>query len=118
VAKLARITLLAPVIFWLAWIMRRHHEKPGQAKVSVVPWFLLMFVVFTGINSLHIIPPALLDVIRRVDVWLLCVGMAGVGLQIGLRDLGTVGWRPIAAGTLQWAFLALLSLGLTVWLHP
>ena len=118
VAKLARITLLAPVVFWLAWIMRRHHEATGKAKVSVVPWFLVMFVVFAGLNSMQLIPPAMLEWIRRVDVWLLCVGMAGVGLQIGLRDLRHVGWRPIAAGTLQWAFLALLALGLTIWLHP
>lgn len=116
VAKLARITLLAPVVFYLAWMMRRHHEQTGHAKVSVAPWFLAMFVVFAAIHSMGVIPADLLSLIRRVDVWLLCVGMAGVGLQIGVRDLATVGWRPVAAGGLQWAFLALLSLGLTVWL--
>jgi uncharacterized integral membrane protein (TIGR00698 family) len=117
VTKLARIALLAPVVFYLAWTMRRHHEVTGQARVPLVPWFLVMFVVFAGVNSLGVLPERALDLIRRADLWLLCVGMAGVGLQIGLRDLARVGWRPLAAGTAQWAMLAGLSLALALWLY-
>lgn len=117
VAKLARITLLAPVVFYLAWTMRRHHEATGRAHVSIVPWFLLMFVVFAGVNSLGILSPEALKTIHRVDLWFLCLGMAGVGLQIGVRDLATVGWRPIAAGSLQWLVLAVLALVLSQWLY-
>jgi uncharacterized integral membrane protein (TIGR00698 family) len=115
VVKLARIALLAPVVLWLAWLMRRHHEKTGHAKVSIVPWFLVMFVVFAAINSLDVIPPGALSWIRRGDVWLLCVGMAGVGLQTGVNDLRVAGARPILAGALQWLVLAVVALALAMY---
>ncbi len=38
--------------------------------------------------------------------------MAGVGLHTDLRTLRTTGPRPLIIGTLQWLFLAALSLGL------
>jgi len=42
--------------------------------------------------------------------------MAAVGLQIGLKDIRDAGWKPLMAGTLQWAFLSLGSLLLARWL--
>ena len=135
VVKLARITLLAPVVFWLAWSLRRKAAAAARgaiatgasgasggagatavpvAKVSPVPWFLVLFLVFALVNSLGVIPAPLLDLIRRGDLWLLCVGMAGVGLQTGFGDLRDAGWAPVLAGTAQWLFLAASSYGLAV----
>ena len=52
----------------------------------------------------------------QADLGLLCVGMAGVGLQTGFSDLKDAGARPIAAGTLQWIFLAAVTLALATWM--
>lgn len=114
VVKLARICLLAPVVFWLAWWLPRHQTAAGTAKVSAIPWFLLMFVVFAGVNSTGVIPEEALKILRRADLWLLCVGMAGVGLQTGVGDLRAAGVRPLVAGLLQWIVLAVMSLGLAM----
>ncbi len=116
VVKLARISLLAPVVLYLGWSLRHQHKAAGQAKVAPVPWFLVLFVIFAGINSLGIIPARLLDIILRADLWLLCVGMAGVGLQTGFSDLRSAGGRAIWAGVLQWVFLAAVAYGLAMWL--
>jgi uncharacterized integral membrane protein (TIGR00698 family) len=116
VVKLARIALLAPVVFYLAWMLRRRHQAVGQAAVAPVPWFLVLFVVFAMVNSAGVLPKPWLDLVRRGDLWLLCVGMAGVGLQTGFSDLREAGLRPIAAGVLQWVFLATLSFLLARWL--
>lgn len=117
VVKLARICLLAPVVLGLAWWMRRHHQKTGEARVSAVPWFLVLFVVFAAVHSLGWIPAPWVERIRRADLWLLCVGMAGVGLQTGFADLKAAGLRPIAAGAAQWLFLAAVAYGLArVWI--
>ncbi len=115
VVKLARIALLAPVVLALGWTMRRRHEATGEAHVAPVPWFLVLFVVFALVNSIGVLPPAVVDLLRRVDLWLLCVGMAGVGLQTGFADLKEAGTAPILAGALQWVLLAALSLGLAMW---
>ena len=116
VVKLARICLLAPVILYLGWSLRHQHREAGHAKVSPLPWFLVVFVLFTLVNSSGMVPPAALEAARRVDLWLLCVGMAGVGLQTGLSDLRDAGLKPIAAGAAQWVFLAAVSYALARWL--
>ena len=116
VVKLARISLLAPVVLYLGWSLRHRHREAGAARVAPVPWFLVLFVVFAGVNSLGILPARWLDAVRRADLWLLCVGMAGVGLQTGFSDLRSAGSRAIAAGVAQWLFLATVSYLLAVWL--
>ena len=113
VVKLTRICLLAPIVFGLAWSLRKKGNA-GDAKVSLVPWFLVLFVIFAAINSTGWAPKAALDVLRDIDLWLLCVGMAGVGLQTGFHDLKRAGFAPIAAGAAQWVFLAGLSYALAL----
>jgi uncharacterized integral membrane protein (TIGR00698 family) len=116
VVKLARICLLAPVVVYLGWSLRHQHRAAGKARVSPVPWFLVAFLAFAVVNSLGVLPPAVIDALRRADLWLLCVGMAGVGLQTGFSDIKEAGFRPIAAGAAQWVFLALVSYTLARWL--
>jgi uncharacterized integral membrane protein (TIGR00698 family) len=116
VVKLARICLLAPVVLYLGWSLRHAHRAAGVARVAPVPWFLAVFVLCALVNSLAIVPAATLEWVRRADLWLLCVGMAGVGLQTGFHDLRSAGFRPIVAGALQWGFLAVLSYALARWL--
>jgi uncharacterized integral membrane protein (TIGR00698 family) len=112
VVKLARIALLAPVVFGLAWMLRHEHRAAGRAQVSVVPWFLVLFVVFAAANTTGWLPRGVTDALRRADLWLLCVGMAGVGLQTSLADLRAAGLRPVLAGAAQWVFLAAVAYGL------
>ena len=126
VVKLVRITLLAPVVFFLAWRARRalvngalasergtgRPEAGTSPNVSPVPWFLVLFVIFAAINSTGWLAKPLVQQIQRGDLWLLCVGMAGVGLQTSFADMGRAGWAPIAAGAAQWLLLALMSYGL------
>ncbi len=116
VVKLARIALLAPVVLFLSWRMRHEHRAAGRARVSVVPWFLVLFVVFAILNSIGVLPRAWVEAIKTGDLWLLCVGMAGVGLQTGLGDLRSAGIRPVLAGAGQWLFLATVSYTLAAWL--
>lgn len=113
VVKLARIALLAPIVLTLgAWLSRS--GAAGRAAVAPVPWFLVAFVLLAGLASTGWLPLAWLEVARKVDLWLLCVGMAGVGLQTGVADLVAAGTRPILTGALQWVLLSALSYGLAL----
>jgi uncharacterized integral membrane protein (TIGR00698 family) len=116
VVKLARIALLAPVVLYLGWSLRHQHRAAGTARVAPLPWFLVLFVAFAVLNTLGVIPKPWLELLKTGDLWLLCVGMAGVGLQTGFADLKRAGLRPIAAGAAQWVFLSALSLALARWL--
>lgn len=115
VVKLARICLLAPIVFYLAWWIKQKGGKTGEAQVSAVPWFLVMFVVFAGLNSLGPsfgLTKPVVDQILKVDTFLLSIGMAGVGLKTGFRDLKKAGWKPVVVGLVQGLFIALISIGL------
>jgi uncharacterized integral membrane protein (TIGR00698 family) len=112
VVKLARICLLAPVVFSFAWSLRARHQEVGEAKVPLVPWFLVAFLAFAAIASTGWLDPAVIASLQRADLWLLCVGMAGVGLQVSVADLRAAGSRPLLVGALQWLFLSTLSLSL------
>lgn len=115
VVKLARIAMLAPIVMYLAWWMRRKGDE-AEAKVAIVPWFLVLFVVFTLVNSSTLFgfsqPVLSKDVvawINSANMWVLCIGMAGVGLQTGFKDLKKAGWMTILVGGAQWLFLALVA---------
>jgi uncharacterized integral membrane protein (TIGR00698 family) len=120
VVKLARICLLAPIVFFLAWWFRRRGTT-GEAQVQAVPWFLVMFVVFAGVNSAAPslgIEKSAIDMVVRWVLFLLAVGMAGVGLKSSFSVVRSAGWKPVVVGLGQWLFLALLAYGLTVALVP
>jgi uncharacterized integral membrane protein (TIGR00698 family) len=117
VAKLVRICWLAPIVWYLARSRRRIASASGEVHVSPVPWFLVAFVLFATLNSLHWLPEEGwlgTDNLKRGGSWLMAIGMAGVGLQTSLRDLFHVGARPVVAGALQWLLMAILSCGLIV----
>jgi len=116
VVKLARIALLAPVVLGLGWRMRRHHQAAGRAHVAPVPWFLVVFVAFAVVISIGVLPHSWTEMLKTADLWLLCVGMAGVGLQTSVHELRSAGIKPVLAGLGQWLFLAGVSYGLAAWL--
>lgn len=68
VVKLARIALLAPVVLLLSWRMRRRHLAAGEAHVSPVPWFLVLFFVFAILNSAGVLPKPLAEAIKIGDL--------------------------------------------------
>ena len=115
IVKLARIAMLAPVVFIIAAWMRKKGED-AQAKIAIVPWFLVFFVLFALVNSwktFHLSQPLLPDHvvswINDTNMWVLCIGMAGVGLQTGFRDLKNAGFMPLLVGFAQWILLALIT---------
>jgi uncharacterized integral membrane protein (TIGR00698 family) len=112
IVKLVRICLLAPIVFSLAWALRSRRRAAREPRVALVPWFLVAFFGCVALTSTGWLGAGLLAWLQRVDLWLLCVGMAGVGLHTSFRTLRATGPRPLLVGAVQWLFLSTLSLGL------
>ncbi len=113
--KLARIALLAPIVFGLGAYLRKTGEHTGDAKVPLVPWFLVMFLIFAVVSTFRTqlgLPDELFSQAGKVVTFLMAVGMAGVGLQTSVRDLKAAGIKPVAAGFGQWVIIAVISLAL------
>ncbi len=121
VVKLVRIAMLAPIVFYLAWWMRKNGSGDGRAKVPLLPWFLILFLVFALLNSSTmfglsqpLLSKDLVGHINDANVWILAIGMAGVGLQTGFKDLKKAGWMTILVGGAQWVFLSLVAFTLAM----
>lgn len=119
VVKLVRICWLAPIVFYLGHQVakRAKADTPDAAAKSVplVPWFLVMFGIFAVVRSMGWVPetgPFSLTNCKTVVKWMMCIGMAGVGLQTSILDLARTGIRPIIVGALQWIVLAAVALSL------
>jgi uncharacterized integral membrane protein (TIGR00698 family) len=114
VTKLARICLLAPVVFYLGWMLRKKEQNVGEAKVPLVPWFLVVFVLLAAFRTLVEVPKPTAKLVEDIDLFVLCIGMAGVGLFTDFRQIVRAGVKPILVGVGQWVFLAALALVLTL----
>jgi len=113
--KLMRVAMLLPVIVFAA-MLTRARTGPGAARPPLLPWFAVAFAVLVVINSTGWIPKGVQDFGSDVSRWFLVAAIAGIGMKTQLRELVTVGLKPILLMVGETVFLALLVLGIQhVW---
>ncbi len=109
--KLARVMLLAPVVFALA---ARSRFVAARAEVMAVrpplPWFVLGFIALVGLNSVITIPDSDRKIIVTLTTFLLTVALAAMGLETDISRLYARGVRPAILGALAFLFIAAFSL--------
>jgi uncharacterized integral membrane protein (TIGR00698 family) len=115
IAKLARVTLLAPVVLTLGLLATRRARRHGQDHVSAqppLPWFVFGFIALVGINSVITVPAEAKTVIVTVTGFLLSMALAAMGLETDFVKLKAKGLRPLALGLAASLFIAIFSLAL------
>lgn len=96
IVKMTRVMLLAPMLIVLGLWLARTGKHKLQHKISkTIPWFAVMFIVVVGVNSLHIIPVMMVNVINQVDTFLLTLAMAALGVETDLRKIRHIGLKPL-----------------------
>lgn len=108
IAKLARVSLLAPLVLVLG-ISRAQKTNTDHARPPL-PGFVLGFVAMVLLNSLVTIPPALKTDIAGLTTFLLALSLAAMGLGTDIVRLRAKGLRPLALGAAAWLFIAGFSL--------
>jgi uncharacterized integral membrane protein (TIGR00698 family) len=115
VAKLTRVTMLAPVVMALGLLAARRlgpgAKGAGKAEAPV-PWFVLGFLGLVAINSLVAVPAGLCAALGVVAVVLLSMALAALGLAADIGKLRAKGARPLLLGLLATLFIAAFSLTL------
>lgn len=108
--KLMRVAMLLPVIALAAWLARRHQLAQGQADTGqrppLLPWFAVAFAVLVAINSTGWLPSAVVGAGKSASQWCLIAAMAAIGMKTHLKDILTVGWKPVALMLAETVFLA------------
>jgi len=112
--KLIRVTLLAPVVFIAALILRKSVE-PGAKRPPLLPVFVIAFLVLATLNSLALIPAPVQDAASQVSRWALLAAIAAVGMKTSIPKVLEVGGPAIWLVVTQTAFLAIFVLA-GIWL--
>ncbi|MDP3519176.1 MAG: putative sulfate exporter family transporter, partial [Hydrogenophaga sp.] len=75
-------------------------------RPPLLPWFAVAFAVLVAINSTGWLPAALVGAGKSASQWCLIASMAAIGMKTHLKDILTVGWKPVALMVLETVFLA------------
>jgi uncharacterized integral membrane protein (TIGR00698 family) len=115
--KLMRVAMLLPVVLMFVLVFRAHAESgSAESKPKLLPGFLVAFVVFVAINSAVAIPGEVKSGLTALSRTCLVTAIAAIGLKSNLRNIATLGWRPVllmVAETIWLAGLVLVCLPMT-----
>ena len=110
VVKLLRVSMLLPVILCATMITRARGAGKGGARPPLLPWFAVGFVILAGFNSLGWVPAAVQSFGNDLSCWCLVIAIAALGMKTHLKELTTVGLKPVALMVGETVFLAALVL--------
>ena len=117
--KLVRVLMLGPVVLLFGLLARRGRSRSAsidraeRARLSfatLVPWFIVGFVVVAALRSLAIIPHEWVAPTRTTSMHLTVVAMAALGLSADPRAVARAGGRVVAAASLSLGVLVLLAI--------
>jgi uncharacterized integral membrane protein (TIGR00698 family) len=114
--KLMRVAMLLPVILFASLLTRTSGQAQGGERPPLLPWFAVAFAVLVAINSTGFVPKPLQAAGNDVSRWFLVASIAGIGMKTQLKELVTVGVKPVLLMVGETLFLALLALALLRWL--
>lgn len=118
VVKLTRVAMLVPVAIMIGiWFNRAERKDNGDAQQKrfrsiPIPWFIVGFLLTSCVNTMGIIPAALVDQLVLAAYLLIAMAMAGLGLNVDLIAFRRFGMRSFAAGLIGSVLLS----GLGYWL--
>ena len=107
--KLFRVAMLAPVVLVLSLVMRRAGGDGGP-RPPLVPAFVAGFLVLATLNSLHLIPAGLGDLLSGLSRWALLTAIAAMGMKTSLRAMVEMGGRASGVVVAETAFVGALVL--------
>jgi uncharacterized integral membrane protein (TIGR00698 family) len=106
IVKMTRVLLLVPVLILLSVYETRVLAEKSQSKRRIIiPWFAVGFAAVIGFNSLHLLPGFLVTLINQIDLFLLTMAMAAIGIETNLNKIKTVGLKPMYLATFLFIWL-------------
>jgi uncharacterized integral membrane protein (TIGR00698 family) len=124
IVKLFRVALLTVVVVLVSASVRRAHatraiDDPSHAptRQPLMPWFLWLFIGMVALNSAGAFGAAVQGALGHVARGCLVVAIAALGMKTSFMQLARAGWKPFVLILAETLFLALLVLGVIVFLR-
>jgi uncharacterized integral membrane protein (TIGR00698 family) len=105
IEKMLRVMMLAPFLVILSSRLNNEDSAAGKGNGIVIPWFAVLFIVASGVNSLQVLPAVAVEWIVRVDTVLLAMAMGALGLRTHIGAIRQAGLKPILLACVLFAFL-------------
>jgi uncharacterized integral membrane protein (TIGR00698 family) len=109
IEKMLRVMMLAPFLLVLS-ATEPSRESASHAASSarlMVPWFALLFIAASAVNSLQILPAGIVSRLLQIDTLLLAMAMAALGLRTHIGAIQQAGVRPLLLAASLFVFLVL-----------
>ncbi|MET3560074.1 putative integral membrane protein (TIGR00698 family) [Bartonella japonica] len=116
IVKLIRVLLLGPMIFILSIIYQRS-IKTRLHLHTLIPWFIIGFIIMMLIRSSELVPATAIDLIKFIAQLLTVISMAALGLGVDIRSLKKTGWRIISASICSIFILGVCSFIMIKWIN-
>lgn len=118
VVKLSRTLLIIPICLTLAALGQRRARsatldarRAGRVRLrTLVPWFLVGFVLAATANTTGLIPSAAHPALSGTSAFLVTVALSAIGLSTDIPSLRRAGPRPLLLGGVLWAVVSGTSL--------
>lgn len=121
VVKMSQNVLIGFAVFFLAlYFVMVVERTPDERPSPVVIWqrfpkFVLGFLLVSILASLGLFSPEQVGVMKVLVKWAFAMAFFCIGLEVSLKDIGSLGWRPLAVFVGATVFNTLLALGVS-WL--
>jgi len=112
VVKLMRVAMLLPVITLTVAIMHSRATAGEGKKPPLLPWFVVVFGLLVIVNSFGWIPKQVATAGVSVSSWFLVASIAAIGVKTQIKQLVTVGMKPVALMIGETVLMAAIVLGL------
>ncbi|MCH7293772.1 YeiH family protein [Acinetobacter higginsii] len=116
VVKLMRVAMLLPVIICAAMITRMQGGDATGKHPPLLPWFAVGFLMLACINSTGWVPSMLQQGVNELSKWCLVIAISALGMKTQLKELASVGIKPILLILGETIFLVVLVLLLMHWM--
>ncbi|WP_072469129.1 YeiH family protein [Urinicoccus massiliensis] len=111
VVKLTRTLAIIPISLVLSFYEGRQSGKKDLKISSLVPSFILLFILASIIRTFIPLPEALILQLKTLSKFFITMAMAAIGLKTNLVHLVKTGGKAILVGMVCWIFITLTSLG-------
>ncbi|WP_394558304.1 YeiH family protein [Aquipseudomonas alcaligenes] len=115
VVKLMRVAMLLPVIVVAAMVTRLQGAESGGKRPPLLPWFAVGFLLLACVNSTGWVPALVQGGVNELSRWCLVISIAALGMKTQLKELASVGIKPILLMLGETIFLVVLVLLLLHW---
>jgi uncharacterized integral membrane protein (TIGR00698 family) len=121
--KLIRVAMLLPVIALTGWLAHRYimsegENTNGSIRPPLLPGFAVAFLFFVALHSTGWLSTWVVDAGQQTSQWFLIFAMSAIGIKTHLKQIASVGWKPVALMVIETLFLAGFFYKLVIALTP